>query len=85
MARINSQLFENADSYMLKAEIPKHEAENISVKVEKDRIVISGQRQFQDEVKDANKRISTNNFQSLFEERKLDRQVDEKSISRSYD
>lgn len=63
-----SRFYENGKNYVIEAYAPKEEKDNIRVTVQNDKAVISGHRQFNDEIKKGNKLTSTNNYQTFREE-----------------
>lgn len=63
-----SRFYENGKSYVIEAYAPKEEKDNIRVTVQNNKAVISGHRQYGDEVRKGNKLTSTNNYQTFREE-----------------
>lgn len=64
----NSDFTETSNSYVLKTYIPEHEKDNVKVRVQGDKVTVAGTRAFKDELKDEDKRLSTNNYQTFKEE-----------------
>lgn len=81
---LDSKLTEQESSYVFSTRIPEHDRDKISVRVQRDKVLVTGQRAFQDNLKDEGKTIKTSSFQTIHEELKLDRPVREKEIAQSY-
>ncbi|MCB0421195.1 MAG: Hsp20 family protein, partial [Bdellovibrionales bacterium] len=81
---VPTQLIDNNSHYILKTEIPNHEKGNINVIVKQDKIIVSGQRAFEDRVEQDGRTASTNNYQSFREEILLDQPVQSDQIQKDY-
>ena len=80
----NASLSEHSGQYVFEAEVPAHEVKNIKVTVLKDRIVLSGERAFADEVAQGPHKVSAHNYQTFREEFKLDKPILEKHVQHEY-
>lgn len=63
-----SQMSEESDGYMIEAYSPEYEKDQVRVTVKNNKAVVSGNRKFQDNIEEAGKKISTNNYQTFREE-----------------
>ena len=63
-----SRLYETSSTYILETHIPEHEKNNVKVKVEKDRAIVSGTRSFNDKANEDGKKLETNTYQSFREQ-----------------
>jgi HSP20 family molecular chaperone IbpA len=71
----DSRFNETLSAYVLEAFIPEHEKNNITIRVQPDKITLQGLRGFQDSVMDDNRTLSTSSSQSFREEFKFDTPV----------
>ncbi|MEO0336620.1 MAG: Hsp20 family protein, partial [Pseudomonadota bacterium] len=72
-------------AYVIKTKIPEAEKDNIQVRVQKDKIVVSGQRKFEDQVREQGHLLETNSYQTFREEFSLKQPVNENAIARNYE
>jgi HSP20 family molecular chaperone IbpA len=70
-----SELFETPSMYVLKTFVPKHEKNNVKIRVNENGIVVSGHRRFQDAVSDEDRKVSSNAYQTFKEEFKFETPV----------
>ena len=49
--KIQTQLTETGNAYILKAEIPEKEKDNIDIRIQKDKIILQGNREYKEEIK----------------------------------
>lgn len=86
MQKLDGRLKETATDYILEAPVPEYEKDQVKVFVRNGRLVLQGQRRFEDKVenKDEGHKISTNSYQTFREEVKLDRPVAEKLIESTW-
>ena len=84
---LNAELIESENFYTLKAQIPEHEKKNIDVKVQKDSIVLAGNREFNEKLEsdDKNQKIQSNNYQSYRQEFKINFPIYERAITQTYE
>jgi HSP20 family molecular chaperone IbpA len=71
--------------YVVETKVPEKDRDNIDIRVHKDRVVISGKREYNDHLDDEGHRLVTNNYQTFREELKLSHPVDEKSFTKTYE
>ena len=83
----NAELIESNDRYTLQAHIPKHERDNVDVHVQKDKIVITGKREFKERIEDKDKGqlLQSSNFQSFRQEFKIDFPIYERAVVERYE
>lgn len=84
VTKMPTEFQENDRAYIFKAQIPEHEKDNIEVRVQKDKLILSGSRRFEDNLQGDQTRFSTNNYQTFREEWALSYPASEKSIHRTY-
>lgn len=83
MLDLGANLQESDNAYTLTARIPKHERDNVDVRVKEDIVILSAKRNFGDELRDENGvRTTTNSQQSFRQEFKLNIPVDSKLVLR---
>ncbi len=75
---------EEGGYYIIETEAPEHEKDNIDIRVKADKVIVSGKRAFEDDVKAADRRISTNSYQTFREEIPLAKPVVEKLAEKTY-
>jgi HSP20 family molecular chaperone IbpA len=80
LADRNSEMWETETHYKVRTYIPEYEKKNVKVRVKDDRVMISGNRRFDDKVQDPEKKISTSNFQTFHEEYKFESPVSVRGI-----
>lgn len=80
-----SQFTESERAFVIETQIPEAEKDNIHVRVQKDKIVVNGQRRFEDKVEEGNQSLETNSYESFRQEFKLSHPVNEKAISSNYE
>ncbi len=71
--------------FVVETKVPEKDRDNVDVRIHKDRVVVSGKREFNDRLEDGDRRLTTNNYQTFREEVKLPQPVDEKSFTKTYD
>jgi HSP20 family molecular chaperone IbpA len=76
----DAKLIENPDHYILEAKIPAYEKDSVAVRVKDDKITLTGRRAHEDEHRDGNVRVSTNNHQTWMQEFQLGAPADPKSV-----
>ncbi len=81
----SAQFSETPGAYVLKAKVPEHEKDNIHVKVKGDRVILTGNRSFSDQVADGDHVISTSNVQTFHEHFDIPKKVKEADIMKSYE
>lgn len=77
-----SRVSENNQGYIIEAYAPEHEKDNLRVSIQRNKAVVSGQRKFNDEAQDGNKKMRTNNFQTFREEFDFARPVSHEGMTR---
>lgn len=84
---MNAELIENEDRYTLKARIPEHERGNVDVRVQKDKIVLSGKREFSEDLssEDESQRLKTSNYQTYRQEFRLAFPIYERAVTETYE
>jgi HSP20 family molecular chaperone IbpA len=82
MKMANAQLEETDTHYLIKAQVPEHEKDNIKIHVKNGMAVIQGNRRFEDKLEGDNARVMTNNYQTFREEFSLEHPVREKMAER---
>lgn len=80
MRTVDYSLSESSDMYELRAKIPEKEKDTVKVIVKEDKIVLQGQRRYNDQVNDANHKVATESYQSFREEIPLNHKVQERNI-----
>jgi HSP20 family molecular chaperone IbpA len=80
-----AQVTETDNHYIIQAEVPEHEKDNVKIFVHDDKAVIQGHRKFNDDIQDPEGRLTTNSFQTFRQEIPLDHPVREKFAHRSYE
>lgn len=81
-----SRLLESPSFYFVEAYAPEHEKDDIRVVLEKDRVIVQGQRSFQDKLEtDSGKKVSASSFQSFREELPLEKPISNYGVSRERD
>ena len=84
MAQVQGSLTESDSHYIVKAEVPEHEKENIKVTVKDDKVIVQGSRRFKDAIDQETSKISTENYQSFREVIPLEHPVKDKFTSRHW-
>lgn len=82
--KAQAQINETDTHYIIQAEVPEHEKDNVKLFLHKDRAILQGHRRFQDEIKEPEGKLTTSNYQTFRQEIPLERPVHEKLVSRSY-
>jgi HSP20 family molecular chaperone IbpA len=85
LAEPKAQIKDTGDHYVIETKIPEHEKDNVKVIVHGDKVIVQGQRRFEDEVDDKDSHIATHNFQSYRQEIPLEHPVREKFIQKNYE
>lgn len=80
-----STLLDRGNYYVLKAYVPEHEKDAVKVIIEKDKAIVSGERSFKDKIKDDEKTVSTNSFQTFREEFPFEKAVLTEGMTRERD
>ena len=75
--------FENY--YLIETEIPEHEKDNIDVRVQKNQVLITGSRKYEDRLSEDERKLETNSFQTYREQIRLDHPVNEKAIHKKFE
>jgi HSP20 family molecular chaperone IbpA len=70
-----SEFWETSTEYRLRAHIPEHEKQNISVRIQPDRVTVTGKRTYTDDLKEENRKLSSSNLQTFREEYAFDTNV----------
>lgn len=73
---------EDSDGYYIEAYAPESEKDNVKVSVLEGKAVISGSRKAKNDFEDAEKKISTNNFQTFREEFAINKPIESKGMKR---
>lgn len=81
----DSRVRETPSSYILETRIPQHERNNIKVKVQDDKAIISGTRSFVDKIDEGDRALSTNSYQTYKEEYRFEKPVSAKAIIQERD
>lgn len=81
----DARIRETPSSYILETRIPQHERNNIKVKVQDDKAVISGTRSFVDKIDEGDRALSTNSYQTYKEEFRFEKPVASKAIIQERD
>jgi HSP20 family molecular chaperone IbpA len=76
-----SRFQDEGDYYALSAFIPEHEKENIKVRIQPDKVTVSGNRSFADNLDQQGKKLSTNSYQTFREEFAFEQPVYHKAIT----
>lgn len=83
---LNGSLSETDGAYILKAEIPEHEASQVSASVHGHQLVLSGTRRNAETIQEEpGREVSTHSFQSFRETYPILESVDAKSLSKFYE
>ncbi len=86
LIHLNIGLEENEDTYVLRANIPEHEREHLSIAIRGNQVVISGRRRNEEKLElSPNHEISTASYQSFSESLPLGTPVDGKALTRSFE
>ncbi len=80
-----ARVSETERHYIISADVPEHEKDNVKLYVRDDKAVISGARRFKDQIDEPNGRISTANYQTFRQEIPLERPVHEKLVERNWE
>jgi HSP20 family molecular chaperone IbpA len=75
-----ANLSENEDSYVLSAKVPAHEKENVEVRVQDNKVILSGARAFKDSFKDEKSQMETSSHQTYRQEFDLPKPADAKRV-----
>jgi HSP20 family protein len=81
---VDGRLSENDKQYVITANVPEHEKDNVKVVVKDDKVVVKGHRRFQDHLDENGKKISTESYQTFHEEIPLSHPVREKYARSSW-
>jgi len=71
-------LNESEGMYEMKVSIPEKEKDNIKVIVHENKVIVQGQRRFEDKIEQPDNKLSTSSFQSYRQEIPLEHPVLEK-------
>lgn len=83
---LDSQLFDNGDHYVLKANIPEHEQDNVSVVISGNQMQLQVQRRNEERIElEPGHKQSTNSYQTFRESFPLSFPVDSKSLTKTFD
>lgn len=86
MMDVEASVEETTDSYVLRARIPEHEQDNISVSVRGDQLVLSGTRRNEEKIElEPGRSVGTSAFQSFQESFPLTFPVDSRRLQRRFD
>ena len=80
-----ANLRETDAHYFVQAQIPEHEKDNVHVIVHPDKVVVAGNRRFEDEVDDESGKMATHSYQTYRQEIPLEHPVREKYAQTSYE
>lgn len=80
-----SNLQDTGKAYIFSTQIPEYDKDNVSVRVHNDKVVLTGNRSFEDKVDQTDKKLETNSYQSFHEEYKLDRPVKQNDVTQIYE
>jgi HSP20 family molecular chaperone IbpA len=81
----SSKFTEEPDAYILKAFIPEYDRDSISIRVQDDKVSVSGNRSFKDLAQDGNRRISSSQYQSFKEDFVFKQPIVAKAAIHSHD
>jgi HSP20 family molecular chaperone IbpA len=84
LTHTKAQVEETDSHYIVRADVPEHEKDNVKILVKDDKVIVNGQRRFEDRVKDENSQIATNSYQTYREIIPLEHPVREKHIHQSW-
>lgn len=85
--KFQTQFIEDNDKFTLKAQVPEHEMKNVEVRVQKDKITLSGKREFNEKIQneEGNQSFQTNSFQAFRQDFDLDFPIYEKAVTQNYE
>jgi HSP20 family molecular chaperone IbpA len=84
--RDNSTDFsETSGAYVLKAKVAEHEKDNVNVRVKNDKVTLTGNRNFNDEIREGSKLVRTHNVQTFHEQFPLEKKIKENEVIKNYD
>lgn len=84
MKDFETRLHENSNFYFVETKVPEHEKHNIDVIVKDDRVIVTGQRLFKENVKNEDRQLSTNSSQSFREVIPLKHPTLPKAVEKTY-
>lgn len=82
---VQYSLNESPEFYELTAHIPEKDKENVKVVVKNDKVVLQGQRRFEDRIDQADHKMTTQSFQTYREEVPLKHPVNEHYATRTWE
>ena len=80
-----AELSEHGDFYYVHANVPEHEKDNVHVIVHENKVIVAGDRRFEDQVEDQEGKVATHNYQTYRQEIPLEHPVREKFAQSSYE
>jgi HSP20 family molecular chaperone IbpA len=83
MTQVQGEMTEYPNHYEIKADVPKHEKDNVKVLIKDGKVVVQGHRRFEDRVKEQGGEVSTESYQTFHEVIPLDHPVKDK-LTRSH-
>jgi len=85
LSQPNAELKESDNHYIIETRVPEHEKDNVKVVVHDNKVVVQGERRFEDKVEDVDGKIATNSYQTYRQEIPLEHPVREKFATRHYE
>jgi HSP20 family molecular chaperone IbpA len=85
LASPSTKLHELPNYYVIETQVPEHERDNFDIRVKGDKAIVTGKRAYADEVKDPDRNISTNSYQTFREEIPLAKPVVPKLAEKVYE
>lgn len=80
-----TELKEEAHHYIVETAAPPHERDNIDIRVKGDRVIVSGKRAYNEDMRQDERRVTTNSYQTFREEILLQKPVAEKLVEKTYE
>jgi HSP20 family protein len=84
LTHAQASLMETDDHYIIETKVPDYERDSVKVIVQDGRVVVQGQRRFQDRINDGTSKLSTSNYQTFRQEIPLDRPIVESMVDRQW-
>jgi HSP20 family protein len=80
-----TKLSESGNAYVFEARIPEHEKGNVDVRVKNNKIILSGNRSFNDQISEGGRTVQTNNVQTYHEHYDIPMRVKENEVVKTYE
>lgn len=84
LSKINARFIDNDGAYIIAVKVPEHEIKNVDVIVQKDKLVVTGNRSWKDDIIEEGVRSATSRYETVREEFPIEKAIKEKAVVRTY-